>query len=344
MKKLIFIIGIVLLIFITSQAFTEDTSSTSIAAVENKFPTVERQNSAIDDSFSNEIEEIDESEILQLIDESLGYPGDKRLPKSILGVNDVVLQAMNASEIYALINVGLPIAQKTVKQSPRYLFYLGRGATFIGYDQGIEWITTAAQHGSEAAMAFLGYYYIEIGEFSKGEKWLQKALRKGFSDRGLVKEVLKEINAAKDSNLFDGFNRADIIQSLYNRDFSPLKRSKVITGYFIGVIQNTLNETDILFLVDDPSFLLELDPSLSSKLGVISKKAESFGAVSIGKVGGMISEFFGIESDSLKESVLITDQAIQDARRLALIYNSDPEFFRKVYSSMIYYSNHIFKS
>ncbi len=344
MKKLIFIIGIVLLIFITSQAFTEDTSSTNIAAVEHKFPTVEYQNPAIDDGFNTEIEEIDESEILQLIDESLGYPGDKRLPKSNLGANDIVLQSMNPSEIYTLINIGLPIARKKVQQSPRYLFYLGRGATFIGYNEGIDWVASAAKHGSEAAMGFLGYYYLEIDQPAEGKKWLQKALQKGFTDDGLVKEILNEMNASKSSNLFEGFNRVDIIQSLYDGDFATLKRNKVITGYYVGVIQNTLNETDILFIVDDPSFLLELDPSISTKLGVISKKAQSFGAVSVGKAGGIISDFLGIKSDQLKESVLITDQAIQDARRLATIYNSDQEFFRKVYSSMVYYSNHIFKS
>lgn len=287
---------------------------------------------------------LDDQSIIDLIDEMAGLPSDPDLPGNVLGASDLVLESTNPRELADLITMGLNLAKKNVNHSPRSLLYLGRVGYYLGYPQSINWVRNAAKNGSKSAIAYLGYIYYDKDEYEKSKQWLVKAINLDYSDEGQVQTLLDELNSTNitDNDWFNQFNRPDIIKALYDTDFGLLS-DWTMTSYYIGAIQNTLWESEILFLVNDVNFILELDPSISAKLGLVSKKTKDLGIVSAGKLGSMFGEFLGYHADELEQISLITDQATQDARRLALLYEDNPEAFRKIYQSMSTYSKNALK-
>jgi hypothetical protein len=302
-----------------------------------------RRNASSSDSYIQVDDNIsfNDSEILELIDQYGGHPNDPSLPDNMLGATDMVLSSTNPRELADIITLGEDIAKSEIRRNPRFLFALARIALELGYyEKGAAWIDIAAQNGSIPALAYQGYF-----EFSDGNLEIAISKINEAKDSGFYESIMDEIDLQSDFSIndFSFFNRPDIIKALYEQDIGYLNQNKIIASYYIGTIQNTLWETDILFLVENTNFVLELDPEVSVKLGFPSKKAKEFGFVSASKWLSYFSDYFNNRNLDVNEVSLITEQAIQDARRIALIYDTDPEFFTKVYNSVKKFSDEVVK-
>lgn len=272
--------------------------------------------------------EISEAEIISFIDEYGGHPSDSTLPENALGATDIVLQSTNPRELADVLKLGLEVAKKNAKQMPRLQFALGRIAYELGYDKrAVELFEESARNGSAPANYYLGYIYINEGRESEGREKIKFAAANKFGD----------YNSDDGTELFPytfyDFNIPDYVEALYNNDLEFLlqEQHRVLASYYIGTIQNTLWETDILFLVENADFILNLDPIVSVNLGFISNEAKSFKWLPI------LRDFLKGSGESDRIS-LITDQAVQDARRLAIMYGQNPEAFNQIYATIVKFS------
>jgi hypothetical protein len=251
-----------------------------------------------------------------MIDEYAGHPEDPQLPAGTVGASDEALMATSSREIADLLNVGIAFARENVGM-PRYLFALGRAALFHGYERlASELLAEAASHGSGAASAYLGFQASAEGDFAAARGHLEKALERGFE----TPDVSATLTALTDAT-FDPirFNRPDLIKALHQEDLVTLHKDAAVSRLYVGTLHNTLWSDNILFIVDDASIFLELDPSVSVKAGIVS----TVGDLSVAK---WLKAVFSDE-----ELAVLQDQATQDARRLALLYETSPLDFRRVY-------------
>lgn len=285
----------------------------------------------------------DEKQIAGMIDEFAGHPYDPQLPDEYDGVTDEELEATNFSDIDFLIENGQEYALKN-KDEPRFLFALGRAAYFHGRDQyATEFLETASRNGSAAAEAYEGYMIYDNGNPNLALDKMQSARKKGFDDPLLLERI--EIVTERIFNPED-FNRPDLIKALYQNDINALKKTnetKYLSQLYIGSIHNTLSENDIIFLVNDPSIFLALDPALSVYEGYLVNKLVSNGAQEYMNFSENLGRKLGIDiSDAVKkftdinteDYLLIILQATQDAKRLALLYETDRKAFTQIYEGM----------
>ena len=308
-------------------------------------------------------EETDAS-LAEMIDSLAGHPDDPQLPKAALGASDEVILATNSREIADLLQVALPFAQNRAR-SPRFLFALGRAAIAHGYERrGAELLGAASKRGSAAATAYLGYLAEADGKKDEAAAHLRQAIEKGFDSR-LAKETLASLTQKSGATStqedpverFDpnAFNRPDFIQALHDGHLSALDDAGYIGVNYVAGIQSTLSDTGVLFLVDDPMVLLEVDPALQFHLGMklvssvgsmqdmTSKGMESlFGpllamaeARKSGKsIAGELSAATTASMKPKQEMLINEEYATQDGRRLAILYSTNPAAFRKVYAGM----------
>jgi tetratricopeptide (TPR) repeat protein len=275
--------------------------------------------------------------VIELIDEYGGDPYDPDLPEDILGATDIVLSSSNPRELANIITLGIDLAKKEVKTQPRLLFELGRIAIELEYyEKGIEWITEAEGEGSIGALAYLGLLDFYEGRLQKCKERLLKAQDLEYDGPWVIEYIYKLSNEYE--VVYNEFNRSDLIKALATENIAYLQQQNLIAKYYIGTIQNVLWETDILFLVENTDFVLELNPQVSVNLGFLSKQAKNNG---IDKIVKYVQIAFSSDDQSdknLKKMALITEQATQDARRLALLYNENPELFIKIYKSIVKFS------
>ncbi len=267
------------------------------------------------DDFDTDFEALNDTEIGEMIDYYAGHPSDPQLPNDVMGATDEVIEATAPRELADLIIEGKDFALKEVKRNPRYLFSLGRLAYFLNYEKKAkQWLTLAAENDSPAANAYLGYliYYNE-NDPKKASTYLAKALNNKFEDSEL-KDILELCNFDPRK---ENFNNKDIINALYNRDWSFIDKDEK-NKFYLAKIHETLWSNDILWLADDSKILLELDPSLAkTKESWVDRGASFFGAK------GAI--------DAWQSS------AIQDAKRLAILHNNNPAAFKRIYSGISTY-------
>lgn len=256
-----------------------------------------------------------EESITDVIDYYGGDPDDPQLPDDVIGATDEVLEATDPRELADILAQGNQVALEEVSDKPRYLFALGRIAYFLGYhNKALNWLEIAAENGSSAANAHLGYIALyETGDIAEAKKRLQMA-----KDGSFVGEKFE--TAYKDCNFVPdeiGFNQKELISAFYNEDWSTLQASNE-TSLYIAKVHNTLWNNDILWLAEEPKILMELDAELSkSTTGILEV---------------LLSGFLGRDKvDAFLSS------SVQDAKRLALLYNTNPQAFKKIYAGMVKY-------
>lgn len=152
------------------------------------------------------------------------------------------------------------------------------------------------------------------------------------------------------------FNRPDFIQAFRDQAFDALDRSPLESMSYLIELQSTLADSQVLFLVQNPRIRLEVDPQLATLAGrklMTSHQtvAETVGFgiealfapfMQLGQArqggGSLLDEVVamnrGAVGTRLAALELLKQQAVQDAQRLALMYDDDPDFFRRVYSGM----------
>lgn len=257
---------------------------------------------------------LSDDDIGSSIDYYAGHPADPQLPENVIGATDDVLEATEPRELADIIAQGIDFALDEVDNEPRYLFALGRAAYVLGYyKKAEEWLSLAADNGSAASKAYLGYLeFYENEDILKAKTLLEEAEKGGFKTEH-TKEVYEACNF--DPKKME-FNRSDLISAFYNKDWNTLDVSQLRVIAYIGKVHNTLWGNDILWLAEEKTeILMELDPALSASLT------------------GLL--FGNNESDVLLSA------AVQDARRLALLYKTNPIAFRRIYSGMAeYFKSH----
>ena len=272
------------------------------------------------DAYEDELYETEDyaseaDDIGSIIDYYAGHPNDPDLPEYIIGATDEVIEATNLREMVDVIDQGIEFALDEVENEPRYLFALGRAAYLIGYDiKSRKWLEEAAANGSAAANAYLGYIsFYEDEDINEASQRLKDAISGGFQD-----EELEVVYAACNFDpMGSKFNRRSIINALYHKDWNFLQSDPETVPYIIK-IHNTLWSNDILWIVDNPKILLELDAEVSQSSGSILERMA-------GTYAGNLSN--AVQSDY-----------IQDAKRLALMYNTNPIAFRRIYSGIKQYA------
>lgn len=270
----------------------------------------------------------DDSVLAAMIDDYAGHPDDPRLPAESIGASDEVLEATDLRELANVVNSGIGFALENVEKEPRFLFALGRAAEVLGYyEKSFLWLEEAAENGSAAAWAQLAYSYSYDEEYTTAREYIQNATDGGFNNEETA-YFLEQLDAIES---FNDFGRRDWIEAFYKKDLSALSPNsiteKYVLNYYVGKIQNTLWSNDILFLIEDTSIFLELDPLVSAKFGVWSKTVDENGGSDFAR--------YGVFGDEYR---LIADQATQDARRLAMLYEFSPNFFLKVYEGIKIYA------
>ncbi len=153
------------------------------------------------------------------------------------------------------------------------------------------------------------------------------------------------------------YNRPDLIKAFYEGDVSGLGNDYLANITYVSAMHNFFNETtSLLFLVNDKNIITEIDPSMSQQIArkimttdkgmneAISAGMQSFlgPLVAMGQTrqrGGSIQDEMHAMNQAIMDSPhvrleLIREKALQDAKRLALTYDQDPQIFRRVYSGM----------
>ncbi|WP_346760037.1 hypothetical protein [Agaribacillus aureus] len=222
-------------------------------------------------------------------------------------------------DLYRITTEGKVFAKSNL-QSPHYLFAVGRISYLFDQDSAFHLLEKAAQNGSAPANAYMGYLLFDEGNLKPALSLMSKAWKNGFKDPEL--EIL--INETKESILDpQEFNRPDLIQALFEKDMVYLKSKGLITSWYIGAMQNVFWSSDILFIIEDPKFFLELEPKITTREGNLAQKVQESTLGTIGK--GLIN-------------YSIVEEGTQDARRLAILYETNPNAFRRVYSGMVSYT------
>lgn len=304
------------------------------------------------------------------IDDMAAHPEDRQNPPGLAGATDEEVSSLPLEEAAELIQFALPHAEANL-QEPRYLFALGRLALLQGDEEfAEELLTKAANAGSAAAEAYLAHI---TNDLQQATTHLRNAINGGFTPaRAWLTEVQNAAQANVMGQSvpqqqqyqpplvqFDPsvYNRPDLIKAFYEGDVSGLGNDYLANLTYVSAMHNFFNETtSLLFLVNDKNIITEIDPSLSHQIArkitttdkgmneAIGAGMESFFGplIAIGqtrKRGGSLKEEMHAINQAIMDSPhvrleLIREKALQDAKRLALTYDQDPQVFRRVYSGM----------
>lgn len=274
-----------------------------ISSVSGSYSSLQRLNDERNDSFED---------IGYSIDMIGAHPDDPQLPDSILGASNQVLYATSPLELADVLLTGEEYAYKNIEDNPRYAFALGRIAFELDYRRKAKELLLAADsNGSPAASEYLGYMAVEEGDYEAANDYFLKAKQGGFP-RGVSSS-----DTIDTKDFLSDFHNRDIVYALltYNEE-ELLKLNKIPTPYrvtkFISSCQKFLSSTEVFFLVENFDIIKEIDPELSMS------------------VEGILREFGG---SVVGESVMAGD--IHDAKILAMLYDSNPEAFRRIYSGMV---------
>ncbi|WP_177419862.1 hypothetical protein [endosymbiont of Lamellibrachia barhami] len=303
----------------------------------------------------------------RLIDEVAAHPSDPQNSMDVVGRSDEELAEVPPEEIAELIEFALPYAEAKTGE-PRYLFALGRAALVYGDEElALELLEKASQRGSSAADAYIAHLTEDLDEMAEH---LRRAVEGGF---GPAKDWLAEVEAAiaeeqvqmssaPPSSQFpqfnpDNFNRPDLINAFYTGNTTPLQTELLNNITYASTIHNFLSDTtSVLFITDNRMIVTEIDPNLSHEIekkllttqrglnqsvdaGLKSILAPFIAIANTRKSGGSIQDELLASNTAIVNSPLVKldvlkKQAYQDAQRLAILYDSDPDAFRRVYRGL----------
>jgi hypothetical protein len=303
--------------------------------------------------------------IEEIIDNIAGHPDDPQLPKESIGASDEVLAATDPREVGNVLQQTQAFA-RSHSQEPRFMFALGRAALFHGYQRlGVELLQAAASNGSGAAYAYLGFLAEDEGDENKAARLLKLAQKNGFNTAEVQSSLINLnqtssssiVNASQTAPLFDpkAFNQPELIAAFYRKDMKFLSEKNLYASFYGSRIHATIWEGgDILFMTEHPKILLELDPGLSARAGYrLSSSPEAVNQMTSAGWGILQNIVSGLEEFGKGQSMtgdiaklnkavgkydvqlaLLQEQATQDARRLVLMYDENPEILRRVYAGI----------
>ncbi|GAB4543733.1 MAG: hypothetical protein Tsb0013_00100 [Phycisphaerales bacterium] len=314
----------------------------------------------------------------QWIDEAAGHPDDPMLPRSVLGASDSVLLATDPLEIADMLRTTREFVEER-SSSPRHAFALGRAAWTHGYDRiGLQLMESAAEQGSAAALAYLGYDAEERGELEMARHFFERAQAQGFRSRDVADAVVAlseplpgvssddgiavtpDATAASDPfglpplPEFDPekFNRPDLIRALYEGDLETLNADPTWNTIYVANLHDTLADQGTLFFVEDKTFALEIDPGIATRararLAGNTQAVSDMANVGLGALmdgfmaiaetrrsGGTIGQEVAAMNSAIANRVtdkeVLAQHAVNDGRRLAIMYDASPDEFRQVY-------------
>lgn len=294
------------------------------------------------------------------IDRLAAHPDDPQLPEGTLGASDQALAATSSREVADLIEECLVFAREN-RRTPRHLASLGRAALAHGYERlGVELLNEAVQLDSPSAKGFLGVYLQANGDPQRALSLLKQARDEEFRTAQVL-EALSAYTNPRSATVYEErfnakhFNRPTWMGALFSGNVQALENGGVEALLYASALQSTLTEYYMLWLSGDPAIFLELDPHLTYKLGL--KMSASEGAmdemVTVGwetmlgtlggtaearqggaSLGGELSAAMSGGLKPLEKIAVVGHQATQDARRLAILYRTDKESFRRVYQGL----------
>lgn len=304
---------------------------------------------------------------LNELDETAAHPLDPQTPAGIRGKTDDELGQMPRQQIANLIARTLPYAESDAGQ-PRHMFALGRAALIHGDKEfAKELLEKASNKGSLAADAYLAHLSDDLDEQAA---YLKRSLKGGFTP---AKSWLNKVEAAiarekvqvavvtppSPKIRFDAnkYNRPDLIGSFYSSNTSHLNADLLSNLTYASTIHGFLSDhSKVLFLAENRMIVTEVDPNLSYVISskIMTSRRGMNQAVNAGlqsflgpliaiaqtrKQGGSIGDEVMASNKAIMQSPLvkldvIKQQATQDAQRLVILYDSNPEAFRKVYRGL----------
>ena len=302
-------------------------------------------------------------ELLSFIDE-LSHPDDPTRPAGISGASDADIATMPPEHVALLLEESDTVAADD--PSGRRLFNLGRVADIHGYvEEADRLFGLAASRGSGTAKAYIADKLLEQNEFAQALPLLQQSVQSGFAPaQPLLNAVQAAVNAERRAAAnasprtldYSKFNRPDIIRAFHTGDVSGLNRNLLESITYASTLHNTWTDTQVLFLVNDTRIRLEIDPTVghkaASKLlgsrqgmneamntGLQSLFAPLMAMAQTRQAGGSVMDEVQASNQAILNSPMVKldvlrQQAAQDAERLAILYDSDPETFRKVYAGL----------
>jgi len=304
------------------------------------------------------IKDVDERAVaFNAINEILAHPDDPQNPIGVVGQTDEQIAELAFEDIQQLIETALPYAEEAVDE-PRYLFALGRAAWLHEDDPefALELLGQASSLGSAAADAYIARI---VDDPDETVNYLNEAIAGGFEPaRELLKAFEIDLKLASLAK-FDAskFNRPDLIQAFYDDTTSQLQENEHYLLTYVFSFHSVFDNTsDLLFMVEDTSIITEIDPKFSymanQKLmgsrsalrqGKRDELKSKFGPLIKGlkarKSGGSLRDSFyeakaaTADTPTAKLQVL-RNQGAQDAKRLVLMFDTNPEAFRKVYEGL----------
>lgn len=203
------------------------------------------------------------------------------------------------------------------------------------------------------------------GGFKPAEEWLEQLEQSArLTEAKAREEELARIAAAKADQQrkavsfnASSFNMPDVISAFYSGDVERLGDDFLGNLTYASAIQEFLLDTSlVLFVVEDRTIITETDASLSQDIarklmttnhgvneatsaGVSSMFAPLMAMAQTRQGGGSIMQEVQAMNTAIMNTPtvrldLIRQKATQDAKRLALIYDQDPETFRRIYKGM----------
>lgn len=325
------------------------------------------QAEAADDEQQGSEEPLSDEDLLglamQAIDEVAAHPADPRNPAGNMGLSDEELAEVDLEEIKGLMELALPFVDEGLEA--RHIFALGRAAWLHNDDElAADLLTLASEKGSPAAQAYLARMDDDLdreiallqsavkGGFTPAQAWLDEALAaQGAAAHNVI--------AQHASSTFDPsrFNRPDLIDAFYRNDTHALNNELLETMTYVSAVHSFFSDTSgVLFVTNNRDIILEIDPNLSymaqrKLLGTEKGRNQTISAgmqsmlapfqaiADTRRAGGSINDEVGAMYNAILDTPTvrlerIQQQATQDAQRLAILYDSDPDAFRKVYAGL----------
>ena len=362
-------LGALGLTVVTHLQSTSSEPSSNAAATETATPAIDNQAAQAQAAADAEVlAEEEKQRAFEMIEEMAAHPDDPQNARGVAGVSDEDLAAMPFGNIEDLFERTSYYADANAVEQPQYVFALGRAALHHGEtDLAYELLTKAAENGSAVAEAHLAYMtedrderigHLQVairGGFEPAEAWLDEI------EQEIAREQ-EEIERQRAAAAFDpnqqNFNRGDIISAFHSGQTAHLNNSLLENVTYAKAMQDFFaDRKEVLFVTDNREILLEIDPSLSHQAQVkltssrqgmndmmnaglqSSPLAGLIAAMGVRKSGGSVMDEVNAATSAMVNTPVarlevLKQQAQQDAARLAIIYDSNPDAFRKVYAGL----------
>lgn len=245
------------------------------------------------------------------IDAFAGDPFDPDLPEDYIGVPTEVLANSDPDAVNELFRICFDFAIKDSIENPRFIYAMARTGYLHGYSsKAVAWLEIAARNNSVGAKAMLA----EILFYEPNSREIAERLYRDVVASNYKREDLDELFKYDLQYIESQFN--------YGQEISLLLQGESVANPELKLISTEINNflwsNDALWLVEDQEMFLVLRPPLNVE--------NNFGEV----VTDMLSNYI---TSGKKE--IIRPKSVQDARRLALMYDRDPGRFMQVYNVLM---------